>query len=130
MAVPALALRSPHVPGPRPPSGTMAEAAGGSHGKQRAGWNEASEAELAGPPALSAKQATPTRPRALLSHTHTHTAVSPQGEEKGVKMTGRSGPKNFPLFDSMLPGMGLDFPNWEVGIIIPTSQGVCEEGWQ
>lgn len=66
----------------------MAEAAGGSHRKQRAGWNEASEAELAGPPALSAKQATPTRPRALLSHTHTHTAVSPQGEDRGGQMTG------------------------------------------
>lgn len=56
----ALALRSPHVPGPRPPRGTVAEAAGGSHHRQSDGWNEASEAELDGPPALRARQATPT----------------------------------------------------------------------
>lgn len=53
--VAALALRSPHVPGPRPLSGTVAEEARGSHRRQRDGWNEASEAELARPPALSAQ---------------------------------------------------------------------------
>lgn len=51
-----LVLRSPHVRGPGP----TAEVARGSHRSQRDGWNEVSEAELAGSPALGAKQATPT----------------------------------------------------------------------
>ena len=55
-----LLLRSPHVRGPGPPGGTTAEAVRGSHRSQRDGWNEVSEAELAGSPALGARQATPT----------------------------------------------------------------------
>lgn len=84
VAAAALALRSPNVPGPRPAGGTVAEAAGGSHHRERDGWNEASEAELAGPPALGTRQATPTSwlhcPPAhvpCLNHLHAHLAASP-----------------------------------------------------
>lgn len=55
-----LVLRSPHVWGPGPVGGTTAEVARGSHRRQRDGWNEVSEVELAGSPALGARQATPT----------------------------------------------------------------------
>lgn len=51
-------------------------------------WNEASEAELAGPPALGARQATPTAHVPYVSHPHTHRAASPHRRKgrKGTKL--------------------------------------------